>query len=52
MRICSNPDCAKLWDDDNVNPCLKCGWSTVPYSEIKATPEKSKKEKNVSGYRD
>jgi hypothetical protein len=49
MRKCVNPDCGALWEDeDKVNPCLKCGWTTVPQEIAK----KVKKDMNVTGHGD
>ena len=33
MRKCGNPDCNKVWDDDHVTICLKCGWGTGEYKK-------------------
>lgn len=33
MRKCGNPACNKVWDDDHVTICLKCGWGTREYKK-------------------
>jgi len=27
-RVCSNPDCERVTDDENETICVECGWST------------------------
>lgn len=27
-RVCGNPECRTVWDDEHVTICLKCGWGT------------------------
>ena len=47
MRKCVNPDCGEICED-RVNPCLKCGWTTIPYEDIEK--KKPKKDVNVTGH--